>query len=88
MLLLGTAPRIEWVAAVEPARDASEFLLNEGELAKRNRQESIVAEGDSVFELQLLLEPLRTEPERRLRPRREIGLEVVNVALDRAGRLD
>src|SRR6185503_20897734 len=87
VLLLRTTPRIERIAAIEPAGDAAEFLLNESELAKRDGQEPLVTERDPVFELQFLLEPVLTQTERRLRPRREVGLEVVDVTLDRAGRL-
>ena len=38
---------------------------------------------DAVLELQLLLEPLASQTERRLGARREIGLEIVDVRLDR-----
>ena len=87
MLLLRTAPRIERVTAIEPSGDAAELLLDGGDLAQRNRQEPFVAQRHTVFELQLLFEPLLAQPERGLGARREVGFEVVDVGLDRTGRL-
>src|SRR5688572_7389663 len=87
MLLFRTTPRIEGIPAVEAPGDAPELLLNSRKLAQRDRQKPFVTERHAVFELQLLFETFLAQPERELRARRQVVFEVVDVALDRSGRL-
>jgi len=57
------------------------------QLALRDRQQPVGAERNALFELQLPLERLAPEPKRRLRARREVVFEVLEVAPDRLRRL-
>ena len=83
MLLLRPTPRLDRISAIQSTRDLPEFLLNGRELPQRDREEAIGADLDAVFEFELPLEPLAPQTERGLRPRREVGLEIVEIRLDR-----
>jgi hypothetical protein len=52
------------------------------QLAQRDREQPIGREGDALFELQLRSNLLAAEPERRLGPRRQVGLQIVDVGGD------
>ena len=52
------------------------------ELPQRDREKAIGADIDAVFELELLLEAFAPQAERRLRARRQVGLEVIEIRLD------
>ena len=71
----------------EPRRDAAELLLRRPQLAPGNRQQLVHAERQPFLELQLPLELLAAQAERGAGARREVGLEVADVALQRVGRL-
>ena len=87
MVGLGLLPRGQRIAAVDPRRDAAEFLLRLLQLARRDRQQAIGAEREPFVEGELLLEPLAAEAERALAARREVGLEKLDVGRDRGRRL-
>ena len=75
------------IAAVDARGDAAELLLRVPQLAHRDREQPVGAERDALVEPELLLELLPPEPERALAARREVALEIVDVAADRGGRL-
>src|SRR5262245_27844502 len=86
MLLFGFPPRLNWITTIQSTCDLPKLLLNGAELPQCDREQTIGADVDAVLEFQLPLETFASETERRLRPRREICLEVVDVRLDRRRR--
>ena len=82
MIVLRLRPGGERIAAVQPRRDAAEFLLRLLQLAHRDRQQPIGAERHALVEPELLLEPLAAETERALAARREVVLEILEVRAD------
>jgi hypothetical protein len=87
VFFLGGAPGGHRISAVQPPRHQPEFLLDVVEFPQRNRQQALGAQRDAFFELELLLEVIAPQPERRFRALRQIVLQVVHVAGNRVGRL-
>ena len=83
VLLLRPTPRLDRVTTVQTTRNLPELLLNGRQLPQRDREEPIRADIDTVLELEFLLEAFAAQAERRLRPRRQVGLEVIEIRLDR-----
>ena len=67
-LLLGLAPGLDRVAAVETSRQRPEFFLRRMQLALGDGEQAIGGERNALFQSQLLLKGVATEPERRLGP--------------------
>ena len=65
VVVLGLAPGGDRIAAVHARRDAAELLLRLVQLADGDREQPVGVERDALVELELLLEPVATEPERR-----------------------
>ena len=87
MILLRLGPGRHGIAAVQARCDAAELLLRLAQLAHRDGQQPVGVERDPFVEPQLLLEAVAPQAERALAPRRQVLLEVLDVAGDCSGGL-
>src|SRR5688500_19193567 len=83
IFLLGGAPRVHWIAAVETAGGLAEFLLRRLKLAGGDSQQPIDRKRDALVKSELLLETLLAEAEGAFRLRPNFVLELVDVSANR-----
>src|SRR5688572_17336333 len=86
MRILRLSPRVNRIAAVELARERSEFLLRRLELPLRDGEETVGVHRDTFVECELPLEEIAPEAERGARFGRRVFLEKLDVARNRVCR--